>query len=119
MLHPPVEELHVSVNGLWTAEFTTASGAGTGVVVFVDGRIMGGDAAYYYSGTYQEEGPRLNARLFVKHYAGPLTNVFGQLREVHLTLVASAGGQYIIARAYDPSFPWRQMSIKLQRVQQL
>jgi hypothetical protein len=109
----------VGVDGLWTADFRTQSGAGTGVVVLTSGRIMGGDAHYYYSGSYSEEGNRFQASLVVKHYAGALTNVFGQLREVHLTLVGSASSEYILAQGQVPSLSFSQLSVKLRRVEKL
>jgi hypothetical protein len=107
----------VSVTGLWTAEFTTQTDRGTGVVVFVNGRILGGDNHYYYSGSYKEQGTQLEGSLLVKHYAGALANVFGPLRELRLTLVGSASNEYILAKGQDALL--RPLSIKLQRVQQL
>jgi hypothetical protein len=107
----------VSVDGLWTAEFRVEGEVGTGVVVFANGQIMGGDAHYYYSGSYLEEGYRIEASVIIKHYSGGLTNVFGRLRELPLKLVGTASGGYIIANGYDQTSPsLRQVSVKLQLV---
>jgi hypothetical protein len=39
--------------GLWTVEFGGSEGRfGSGVMVFDQGRLWGGDSGYYYSGTY-------------------------------------------------------------------
>jgi hypothetical protein len=110
----------VSVDGLWTAEFRTQGDVGTGVVVFANGQIMGGDAHYYYSGSYLEEGVRLEGSVIIKHFSGALTNVFGRLREVRLKLVGTASSTYIIAQGSDPNLPsLRPLSVKLQLVERL
>jgi len=42
------------MEGLWTIEFGSNAGVfGSGVVVMREGRIEGGDASYYYVGTYE------------------------------------------------------------------
>ena len=42
------------MEGLWTIEFGSNSGVfGSGVVVLREGKIEGGDASYYYVGTYE------------------------------------------------------------------
>jgi len=39
-------------NGLWTVEFSsTINRYGRGVLIINDGRLLGGDDSYYYSGT--------------------------------------------------------------------
>jgi hypothetical protein len=45
------------MDGLWTAEFGSSVGMfGSGVVVFHEGKIMGGDNGYFYLGTYELNG---------------------------------------------------------------
>lgn len=40
-------------NGLWTVDFiSTINRYGKGVLVLSDGRLLGGDHGFYYSGTY-------------------------------------------------------------------
>jgi hypothetical protein len=42
------------MEGLWTVEFGSNAGLfGSGVVVLRDGKIQGGDEAYYYEGEYE------------------------------------------------------------------
>lgn len=61
------------MDGLWTVEFGSNTGMfGGGVVVFENGRLMGGDGGYYYLGTYHLDGRNLQATVeaipFVKDY---------------------------------------------------
>ena len=57
-------EQRKTMDGLWTAEFGTADGGfGGGVAVFRDGKILGGDATYFYVGEYKFEGKDFTATL--------------------------------------------------------
>jgi hypothetical protein len=109
----------VDINGLWTASFA-ALGEGTGVVTVRDGVLSGGDANYYYIGSYQQDGAKVTGKLRVVHYAGPLTNVFGPVREVELTFMGVAGDDLIMAqgtaRSVSHPLPRTQLAISLRRV---
>jgi hypothetical protein len=109
----------VDLDGLWTANFSTGLGVGTGVVTFVDGKLSGGDANYYYIGTCRVQGERITGVLKIVHYAGPLTNLFGPLRELELSLAASVRGDLMIAEARSPAMPGQRLAVKLQRVARL
>lgn len=102
-------------DGLWLAEFSTNDASGSGVVVLINGQILGGDANYYYTGTYRHVGSQLVADLFITHFAGPLTNIFGPVRNAHLKLEGAAGGDLIRAQGYDPNMPHRRASFRLRR----
>lgn len=108
----------MNVNGLWTAEFTVGSTTGNGVVVFLNGRLLGGDDQYYYAGSYTESAGQLRGELLLKHYAGPQISLFGPIREMRLTLEGAVGGDLIMAQGYDASttIP-RRVSVRLRRVQ--
>ena len=75
------------LEALWSVEFRTNAGyAGAGVAVFETGRIFGGDGQYFYIGTYTITYQHVVANLRVRHYSGPLSSVFGPLKEVNLAL---------------------------------
>ena len=68
------------VNGLWTVEFlSTFNRAGKGVLVFTNGRLLGGDAGYYYSGTYTVTGNRIEGKVNVKRYDINSISIFGNM----------------------------------------
>jgi hypothetical protein len=56
------------MNGLWIAHFNAGPAHGNGLAVFRSGEILGGDLAHTWTGTYQEEGDRLYARVRVAPY---------------------------------------------------
>ena len=49
--------------GLYCVQFQTPRGAGAGVVVLEGGRIRGGDARIFYTGTYSENGDQFTAQV--------------------------------------------------------
>ena len=66
-------------DGLYKVHFRTPRGEGAGVVVLQSGRVLGGDAAMYYVGTYSEDGDRFTADIHARmHTKGPgFGSVFG------------------------------------------
>jgi hypothetical protein len=65
------------MDGLWTAEFGSSTGGFSGgVVVLRDGKLMGGDAGYYYLGDYQIREKSFQATIQVF----PLRNMRVSLR---------------------------------------
>lgn len=56
------------LEGLWHLALDTVQEYGNGVLVFSGGRILGGDAGYYYTGHYRLEGEALVLTLQGSHY---------------------------------------------------
>lgn len=44
------------------------SGKGSGVILFRDGQILGGDAYLYYTGTYSVKGDTFKGEVLVQHH---------------------------------------------------
>jgi T3SS negative regulator,GrlR len=109
----------VDLNGLWLAEFSTQSSQGTRVLVLLNGKALGGDANYYYSGSYSLNGAQLSGTLSVTHYSGPLNNVFGSLRSLTLSLSGAAGHDLIVVSGVDKARPQTQATFRLRRAQGL
>jgi hypothetical protein len=58
-------------NGLYSLHVKTLDGhfgKGSGVVIFRDGRILGGDAFLFYVGTYSVDGTTLKGELQVEQH---------------------------------------------------
>jgi hypothetical protein len=71
------------MQGLWTIEFGSNVGVyGSGVIVMRDGKIKGGDASYYYDGSYEEPDPstsypkKLKARIAAKPFLPGAISIF-------------------------------------------
>jgi len=71
------------MEGLWTMEFGSNAGIfGSGVIVMRDGKIEGGDASYYYIGSYEGPNPEqpypsvFRAKIEVKPFLPGAESVF-------------------------------------------
>jgi hypothetical protein len=76
-------------NGSYSAWYRTRLREGTGIVVFKDGRITGGDASLAYAGTYFQNGNQFSAVVTTwRHSPGP-PSVF-DIDNVDLTLTGTS-----------------------------
>ena len=65
------------LDGLWTAEFGSSVGvSGGGAVVFQDGRLLGGDNAYFYVGNFKFSSRGFSATLRVSPFIDGAESVF-------------------------------------------
>ncbi len=66
------------MEGLWSVAFRSSAGRESfGVVVFQSGRVMGGDSAFYWFGTYVVEGDSIRASIEATNFSGLTETVFG------------------------------------------
>lgn len=68
------------LEALWSLEFQSNRGfEGGGVVIFETGRVFGGDAQYYYTGTYEVKSGNITAKVKVTRYvdSGLGVSIFG------------------------------------------
>ena len=75
----------MDLNGLWTASFASGTDdSGAGVVMLLNGIILGGNSSYYYTGTYFMDGPSFKGRMTATHFFGdsPLRMVISDSRPV-------------------------------------
>jgi hypothetical protein len=106
------------MNGLWTAEFGSNTGMiGSGVVVFRDGAIFGGDKTYYYVGTYRLDGRTIIATLKVSPFIEGAVSVFRTTgQEITIELVGSLTDDgRIIAQGNPVGMPDRTFAMKLTK----
>ena len=75
------------MNGLWTVEFISTLGrGGSGVIVLNDGRLLGGDAGYYYVGQYtvEDDNNAIRGEVVVTRFEENHISVFGNRDEFSL-----------------------------------
>ena len=76
------------MDGLWTIEFGSGDMFGAGVAVFFQGRILGGDAAHFYDGSYDCKQGSFTATIQVNPFIDGVQTVFRTMGK-NLTLKIS------------------------------
>jgi hypothetical protein len=67
----------MALDGFWIVKFTAAQLYGSGVVVFSNGKIFGGETGFYYIGTYEADGRIVKARIMVRNFDPAMPSGFG------------------------------------------
>ena len=70
-------DMEKTMDGLWTAEFGSSAGMfGGGVIVFQNGKLVGGDGTYFYTGEYTLQDKEFKAILRVSPFIDGAESVF-------------------------------------------
>jgi hypothetical protein len=107
-----------TIEGLWTIEFGSSVGVfGGGVVVFQSGTVMGGDAGYYYVGTYQENGDSVRATVELAPFIEGYVSVFKTIgRALTLDLEATVtDDRHAVAQGRVRGMPNLKLGLKLTK----
>ena len=116
------------IKGLFAVNFTASRGNfGRGVIVITpEGRIYGGDADYYYTGTLEQNGGALSGHIAVANHSGEHSSVFGPVARFSLRVVgeldpASADGspadvQQMSLTAQVVEMPGMQLTVHCRKV---
>jgi hypothetical protein len=81
------------IEGLWIVQYVGLQGSGGGVVVFANGKVLGGDTGYTYIGTYVVEGASLKAQIRVSNFLPEIPNVLGLQGDFDLQISAPINAQ--------------------------
>jgi hypothetical protein len=106
------------IDGLWTAEFGSSAGSfGGGSAVFRDGKILGGDATYYYVGDYTVKENSLFATLKISPFIEGAESVFKTVgRDIILKLEGTFVDQgQIIAKGQADGIRQFSFGVKLTK----
>lgn len=74
-----------SLQGLWTLFFqSNLQTTGSGVAVFVNDRVLGGDDVYYYNGNVSIQGNKVELTVRIVRFNKMGHSIFGDLDSYHL-----------------------------------
>jgi hypothetical protein len=85
------------VEGFWIVQYEGTKNNGGGVVMFVKGRVFGGDSGSTYTGTYAEDGKTLKARVRIHNYMPGVVSAIGIEGDYDLDVTGTVGGDVIKA----------------------
>ena len=75
--------------GLWIVQYAGMEGKDAGVVVLTQGKVLGGDNAFTYIGTYEEFKTGFDADILVENFNPSIGNVLGVKGNFTLNLKVS------------------------------
>lgn len=88
-------------DGLWTIEFRSSNNFfGSGVLILTNGRLLGGDYGYYYSGSYEINGEELRGKVSIIRFDPNSISVFGEVDNFSLDLKGTIKDYEFRADAY-------------------
>jgi hypothetical protein len=85
------------VEGFWIVQYEGMQGKGGGVVMFIKGRVFGGDTGYTYQGTYTTQGHAIRARVSVHNFIAGIPSVVGIAGDFELSIEWTVEGDIIRA----------------------
>jgi len=102
------------IEGLWTVEFRTSiGGVGFGTVIFEkDGRVAGGDAGYYYMGSYTLDQDKITGEVRVQRHNPREVSVFGPLEHGDLKISGTIQGSSMTVSGQLTQNPGVEITIK-------
>ena len=104
------------IEALWSVEFVAnTQGFGSGVVVVENGKVLGGDAQYFYVGSCKFENGVLHASAVITHYAGPPNSVFGTSNKFTISVSGTPAHDKFVLRGHVVEVPQLQISINFTR----
>ena len=102
--------------GLWIAQYAGMEGRDAGIVVLTQGRVLGGDNAFTYSGVYKEDGGALQATVLIQNFNASIGNVLGIAGDYTLTMKVLPSGDGILEGQGTTSLaPGFGLKVKLTR----
>ncbi|CCE05784.1 conserved hypothetical protein [Bradyrhizobium sp. STM 3843] len=99
-------------DGLYSVEFRTPFSFGYGVVTLANGNLTGGDAALYYTGTYDLNGDAFTAKVKTARHAPGAISVF-QRDQVTIDLNGTVAGNSMTATGTAAEAPGVTFTAKL------
>jgi T3SS negative regulator,GrlR len=100
------------IDGLWTVEFiSTINRSGKGVLVLNNGRLLGGDEGYYYSGTYQVADTKIEGEVNVIRFDPNTLSVFGDIDHFTLSFFGDINEYALTAAATIMDKPKAQIKL--------
>jgi hypothetical protein len=107
------------VEGFWLLQFEGMQGNGGGVVVFVRGKLFGGDSQTTYVGDYKEGDGRISARAFIHNYVPGVASIIGVEGDYSLNVEGSVEGNVIRATGTAVGHNVAGMALRLTRLENL
>ncbi len=103
------------VEGFWIVQYEGMQGNGGGVVMFIKGKVFGGDSGYTYSGSYRTQGNSVKANIMVRNFLPGVPSVVGVVGDFELNIDGKLEGDVIKATGSLPNSQAVGIALKLTK----
>jgi hypothetical protein len=107
------------IEGLWVVQYEGTQGEGAGVVVFTNGRVLGGDRGYTYEGNYAIKENWVAASIHVANFLPNIASVLGYVGDFDEELKAPIEDNVIQGALSLTGRPGVSIAVKLTKKAEL
>ena len=105
----------MALDGLWIVQFTGKEILGSGVAVFINGKVVGGETGFYYIGTYEADGKAVKARVVIRNFDPAMPNGFGFVGDYEMDVSAMIQDNQMTGTAMITNQPQHSLGIRLTK----
>ncbi|HUC30004.1 MAG TPA: GrlR family regulatory protein [Candidatus Acidoferrum sp.] len=105
----------MALDGLWIVQFTGKEILGTGVVVFSNGKLFGGETGFYYIGSYESDGKMVKARAMIRNFDPAIPSGFRILGDYEMDVSAKLQDDKLTGTAMIVGQPQHSLGIRLTK----
>lgn len=103
---------------LWSAQYRARNKLSNAIVTLDNGRIYGGNAVFYFTGTYDSNQTRTSARVIIKRYADG-DSILGDIDEAVVLLSGTIGDTHIFFAGHLEDQPEAKFRAKMEKLADL
>ncbi|HSZ61461.1 MAG TPA: GrlR family regulatory protein [Terriglobales bacterium] len=105
----------MALDGLWIVQFTGKNILGSGVTVFNNGKVFGGETGFYYIGTYEIDGKVVKARVVIRNFDPAIASGFGIVGDYEMDVSAMLQDNQMTGTAMITNQPQHSLGIRLTK----
>ena len=103
------------VEGFWIIQIQTPQFTSGGVVVFIKGKVFGGDNGFTWVGTYETDDRLLKARVAVHNFDPAIQSALGIPGDYEMHFSGDLQGDTIVGTAMLGNQPQKSLGIRLTK----
>lgn len=103
------------LDGLWILQIQPPPVTSGGVVVFINGKIFGGDNGFTWVGTYTEGDRLMKGRVHVHNFDPDIKSVLGVPGDYDMYISGNVQGETITGIAMIANQPQHSVAIRLRK----
>lgn len=107
------------IEGFWIVQYEGLQGNGGGVIMFVKGKVFGGDSGSIYTGDYEADAKVIRAEVHIHNYLAGVGSIIGIEGDYDLRVTGKIEGRLIRASGVPVGKQAAGMALRLTKVSEL